>query len=224
MSEMRKKLSNGKKRHRRTYLPKEIRREMIAHTAMPIFAEKGFRGTTVEDICAACGIAPRTFYINFKNKKVLFELVVADIREKFSTIVRETIHENKPTIHNGEEVDQNEAYNFIRQKNYNIFKMVKENRDLLVILFREASLIGFNVYHFLKTIIDSMLGLVRTEQNVLQALGLVNDIDSRYSSQVIVGGMLLSIFYEIIEGDCDDIEQLADMTTKLQFYGFVVPS
>ena len=222
---MNEKRKNGldEKKQRRTYMPKDIRREMIVDAARPIFARKGFKGTTVEDICAASGIAPRTLYVHFNNKKEIFELVVADIQEKLSTIVSKTIHEHMPNTNSGEEVHENEAYNFIRQKNHNVFKMVKENRDLILILFREASTFSFDVYQFIKTSIDSMLGLVRTEQNVFQALGLINTMDSRYSSQVIVGSMLLSTFYEIIENDCEDIERLTDIITKLQFYGFVIP-
>lgn len=223
MNEKRKNKSYKGKKQRRTYMPKEIRRKMIADAARPIFAKKRFKGTTIEDICTASGIAPRTLYLHFKNKKEVFELVVSDIREKLSVFVKETLHENKQTTNLDAKIDENEAYNFIRQKNYNVFKMVKENRDLLLILLREASSFSFNVYYFLKTTIDSLLELVKTEQNVFQTLGLIKNLDSRYSSQVIVGSMLIAMLYEIIENDCDDLEQLTDMITKLQFYGFGLP-
>ena len=94
-------------------MPRENRRAMIAEAAMPMFANKGFKNTTIEDICTACGIANRTLYLHFKNKKEIFELVISGLQEKLNEIVREGIHDKKIP---GEEYDENDAYNFILNK------------------------------------------------------------------------------------------------------------
>lgn len=216
-------MSKSSEKVSRTYMSKENRRAMIAEAARSIFANKGFKDTTVEDICAASGIAPRTLYLHFKNKKEIFDLVISNFQEKLSEIVREGIHDRKlpQGIHG--EYDENDAYNFILQKNYNTFKTVKENRDLFLMLMREPSSFDIDMHGLLKQTVDATLNLVKIEQNVLQKIGLIRNIDVGYSSLVVVGGMLMTILYKIMEDDCDDIEQIAEKITTIQFYGYGIP-
>src|SRR5262249_44811722 len=53
-------------------------RERILSEAIRLFAERGFRGTTVGDIEEAAGLAPRTggLYKHFRSKDELLEAVV----------------------------------------------------------------------------------------------------------------------------------------------------
>lgn len=199
----------------------EMRREMIAKAATPIIARKGLKKTSIDDICKASGIAPRTLYLHFKNKNEIFQLIVSDFREKLNQIIMEAMEtDTSKAASSGKKIDEITAYDFIKQKNYRVFKVVKENKDLLLILLREASSLEFDFYQFLKISIETSLSLVITEQRVFQRLGLIKDLEPRYTSQLIVGSMLMTLFYEIIEGDSEDIDCLAEAITKLQFYGF----
>lgn len=207
---------------RRTYMRKEMRREMIAAEASRIIAQKGLKNTTISDICTACGIAPRTLYLHFKSKQEILDLIVSGFGDKLSGIFDDAIDDN--TGQSADKSSENEAYNFIRQKNYRLFKVVEENRDLLLILLKETSMLRLDTYDFFKTGIKRLLEIVRAEQRIFHKLGLIKPIDSRYSSQVIIGSMLFIIFNEILEGDCGDIEHLAEITTQLQFYGFGFPA
>ena len=47
---------------------KENTRDRIIRIASDIIKEKGFRNTTVDDICLACDISKRTFYYHVKSK------------------------------------------------------------------------------------------------------------------------------------------------------------
>lgn len=47
---------------------KRQRRQLIADTALQLFADRGYGATTIEDIAAAVGIAPRTFFTHFRSK------------------------------------------------------------------------------------------------------------------------------------------------------------
>lgn len=54
----------------------EERRRHIMEAALPIFAQKGFKGTTNRDVAEAAGIAPGLIYWYFKNKEDLFTAIL----------------------------------------------------------------------------------------------------------------------------------------------------
>lgn len=54
----------------------EDRRLQIMEAALPIFAEKGFKGATNRDIAQAAGIAPGLIYWYFKSKEDLFTAIL----------------------------------------------------------------------------------------------------------------------------------------------------
>ena len=58
-------------------MKKEEKTEEIYRVALKVFAEYGFRKTTIEDIAAALGIANGTLYLYAENKKVLYHKAVA---------------------------------------------------------------------------------------------------------------------------------------------------
>lgn len=68
----------------------EVRREEIVNEAVRLFAEKGFRSTSVNDILAAVGIAKGTFYYHFKSKEEVLnaaiETYAARLSEKLAAV------------------------------------------------------------------------------------------------------------------------------------------
>ena len=68
---------------RLTFLKKESTRDRIIRIASDIIKDKGFRNTTVDDICLVCNISKRTFYyhINSKDDIILeyYDKIIDDI-------------------------------------------------------------------------------------------------------------------------------------------------
>lgn len=64
-------------------------RSQIIETGLRLMAERGYRNTTVDDICKACGVAKGTFYHYFKTKFDLFASSTGDhvikLTENFMT-------------------------------------------------------------------------------------------------------------------------------------------
>jgi len=59
-------------RNQRAELAKAARREEILTAARRVFAERGFRGTTIADIAEAANIALGTIYLYFPSKEEVF--------------------------------------------------------------------------------------------------------------------------------------------------------
>jgi AcrR family transcriptional regulator len=65
----------------------EERRRQIMQAALPVFAEKGFKGATNRDIAERAGIAPGLIYHYFKNKEDLFSAII----DEFLPVSRVTL-------------------------------------------------------------------------------------------------------------------------------------
>ena len=72
--------------------PRVVRsRAAVVEAARTLFLEKGYAGTTMEEIAALAGLTKRTVYNNYVDKDALFTRVVADIiayAEEFARSLR----------------------------------------------------------------------------------------------------------------------------------------
>ena len=57
-------------------------RDVMLRQAARLFAERGFRGTSVEDIGAACGVSGPAVYKHFANKDEILARLLVDISEQ----------------------------------------------------------------------------------------------------------------------------------------------
>jgi AcrR family transcriptional regulator len=57
-------------------------RDQVLRQAARLFADRGFRGTSVEDIGAACGISGPAVYKHFPNKQAILERLLVDISQQ----------------------------------------------------------------------------------------------------------------------------------------------
>jgi AcrR family transcriptional regulator len=67
---------------------KRQRRQLIADTALQLFADRGYCATTIEDIAAAVGIAPRTFFTHFRSKD---DLVFALDEQRYDLLAQRLV-------------------------------------------------------------------------------------------------------------------------------------
>ena len=75
-------------RQRRTQAERRARsRQAVLDSACRLFGEKGYAGTSLEEISADCGLTIRPVYHYFGNKKALFAAVV----EKMSARILDTM-------------------------------------------------------------------------------------------------------------------------------------
>ena len=53
--------------------PRNFDRSIALHQAMKLFWERGYEGTSFDDLIAAMGISPSSFYNSFGNKERLYQ-------------------------------------------------------------------------------------------------------------------------------------------------------
>ena len=54
-------------------------RQAVAHAALELFIEQGYRGTPVSDVAKRAGVAKGTVYRHFEDKQALFAAVISDV-------------------------------------------------------------------------------------------------------------------------------------------------
>ncbi|MEO8024923.1 MAG: TetR/AcrR family transcriptional regulator [Bryobacteraceae bacterium] len=62
--------------HEKHRLASADRKTAIVETAIRLFAEKGFRGTTTREIAAACGVSEPVLYQHFATKRDLYNAII----------------------------------------------------------------------------------------------------------------------------------------------------
>src|SRR5271154_5706828 len=86
---------------RRTYKAADERREQILDCALQVFADKGYHGSSIADVCARAGIGRATLYQYFDDKRdVLGELgarVEQRVRHAIATRHELRLPEGSPT-------------------------------------------------------------------------------------------------------------------------------
>lgn len=72
---------------------KDETRERLLEAAMELFAQKGYRGSSVRDLAAAAGVTTGAFYSNFKSKREIYIAIIEKIMDTVQGIVDEMVPE-----------------------------------------------------------------------------------------------------------------------------------
>ena len=162
--------------------------ERIIETATALFASRGFAGTSMEQVAAACGAGKDTIYRRFPSKVALFEAVVAhaharalarldrleigegDALERLTSLMRAMLHINMdPDLIALKRISFSEAVVFEKQRDLpgkpdaimdRLIAAVAEAQETGNLMRGEASAIATHLIHCLVALPTSiaMLG------------------------------------------------------------------
>ena len=115
-------------RSKRTELARAARREEILDAARRVFAERGFKGTTIADIADEAGIALGTIYLYFEAKDDVFRA----LNERLVQIITNALTHG---------VDTESLEGTVSSRIENVFEVCGANRDLvrLVVLNTDSN-------------------------------------------------------------------------------------
>ncbi len=74
----------------------EFRRKAIVEAARQVFSEKGYNGTTVDNVATKSEFAKATLYKFFRNKEELYFSVVEDVFREINEIAEKAMQEPLP--------------------------------------------------------------------------------------------------------------------------------
>lgn len=90
MGAIKKKAVRRRRRREREADPRVVRsRAAVIEAAHALFMEKGYTGTTMDDIARRARLTKRTLYNNYPDKEALFRLIVSDMIAFAETFARQ---------------------------------------------------------------------------------------------------------------------------------------
>lgn len=181
-------------RSQRAEIAKAARREEILDAARRVFAERGFKGTTIADIAETAGIALGTIYLYFSSKDAVFEA----LSQRFAQIITNALTEV---------VDAESLQRTVTSRVDNVFEACRANRDLvrLVVLNTDSDAAAERrrraaEEHRDKPMVDALTYAV--------AQGWIRDADPVTMTRLITGLVSIAVYQAFVISDGDDADKL----------------
>jgi AcrR family transcriptional regulator len=175
------------------------RREDILNAARQVFAERGFRGTTIADIAEAAGIALGTIYLYFKSKDDVF----AALSQRLGELISEAFVEppTEPTLDG-----------VVRGRVRDVFAACANNRDLVRLVVLNTDL---KTKHRDK---QSELGHAQPLADGLAVAierGWIRNDDPRVMARLMFGLVSMAVYQAYIISDGDGAESLCEASADM---------
>lgn len=166
---------------------KERKRQLL-DAAVEAFGEKGYHRTQVSDIIDQAGVARGTFYLYFKSKREIFDVLMTElfqrVRNEVKTLPRDAI----------QAIPSQLKGNLDRVTN-----LLLKNPLLAKILFNESVGLDPDLDRRLKGFYGQLLDLIQRGLKQGQEMGFVKGGDTKLLSVALLGAMK-EVFYQALLG------------------------
>lgn len=190
---------------KRTYMPGPERKLAILQAAAPVFAARGYRGTSVQDITEAAGISKGTFYLYFRSRQEAFVGLIESFFEEFAS----TLKENHLRLEAAFEQEADVLATW-RENALNILRFHRDNPYLSVIVYREALGRDEDFASRFEELNKLARKLQRDEFAMMADRGLMRNEDIDLVASINIGAVVDVIMEFILGKKNPDIESLAD--------------
>jgi AcrR family transcriptional regulator len=183
-------------RVQRTELAKAARREEILDAARQVFAERGFRGTTIADIAEAAGIALGTIYLYFPSKEDVF----AALNQRFQQVISDA--GSQPS-------GVGDIAAVTRARVARIFEACAANRDLVRLVVLNTDPGSAAARRIRKADEDRSRPLAEGIAASMRA-GLIRDGDAVIMTHLIIGLVSIAVYQAFVVADGTDADKYRD--------------
>ncbi|MCC6936286.1 MAG: TetR/AcrR family transcriptional regulator [Thermomicrobiales bacterium] len=165
------------------------RRQQLLEAAFTLFAERGYRATSVRDITRAAGVTEAVLYHYFGNKADLLAAVLA-VYAPFAGYRRIL-----------EAADSVPVEMVLRRLSSEFLRMLHERRAFVLTLLSEAST-DAEIAAILRRLLDDIIGSVVTFLDSRRATGELSPaVDSRAVGEALQGGLLIHFLSQSLGGE-----------------------
>jgi AcrR family transcriptional regulator len=175
---------------------RKARRAEVMEVARRLFSEKGYHGTSIDDLIEAAGIARGTFYLYFESKRAIFDELLNELFETLAQAVKriETGPGAKPPVE-----QMNATVDLV-------FKTLLEKRAIARILLREAVGIDADFDRKLHDFYGRIEALLMSAIETGIGMGIVRRCEPKLVARCILGACKETVLYVFVENDPDRID------------------
>lgn len=188
--------------------------EKIIKSAMTLFAQQGYHGTTTSQIAKDCGVSEGTIFRYYKTKKILLDHVLNKI---VNEILPNTIFST--SMDPIRLADKEIAMDNIKQLLLEKIMLVRNNFDAFRVVVTELQ------YHedlkmiYTSKIIPSVIALLEDFYNTGVQLGVFRRIDSHIAARTFMGSMAGMVLEMMVLGKNIDLEKELDIIFDILLNG-----
>ncbi len=208
----------GKRRAKRTYKPAEERKKEILDCALSAFAERGYHGTSIGDVCERAGIGRATLYQYFADKRALLRALAERIVESVST----AYERRRPLeIPPGFVATAEGLVRFSEVRLGRVLEVVFANADTARLVLRAGRGADGIVDEMLERIDQVMLDKTAEELEMAMKAGVIRKIDTAFAARFFLGGCEKVVMSYIQEGRPIDARAIAREVARLEVFGIL---
>lgn len=172
-------------------------KEAIFESAIKVFSESGYTGATMDEVVARAGVAKGSLYYHFKSKEELFIFI---IKEGINLINQEIEAATK---------DIKDPYEIIKVSAKVQLKYVYENKDLFKVIISQLWGNGER-NNMLREEIKTLIEKSSLKFKAVMDGGFIENDDPTLLSYGLIGVLVSSALYEIINEDKYDHEEVVE--------------
>lgn len=163
-----------KKKGNTKRMSREERREQILESALGIFVEKGYRGSTTSEIAEAANISEVTLFRYFPSKQEIF-------LEGIKPILLSTLEKS---INIANDLSPKEKLEYIL---YERIRLISQNYEVVKLILTEAPLLSeWGNENFMERILEIL-------KNLIHEIGIAKE-DEEFTLRLLMGSILSFLF------------------------------
>lgn len=179
----------------------------ILHAAEELFAGKGFRGVSIDEIATAAGVSKGLVHYHFNTKDELFCHLIRVVRERLSDEVERALGAGAT------------AREKLRALVRAYLSLTRSQRSLWRIAMNEANTLGGQVKELLGECRQANLARIARVLEEGIAAGEVKRVNPALASLCLMGIISEAVLSPPASGRGMDVEELTDHITELFFQG-----
>lgn len=200
----------------RTYKAADERRTQILDCALHAFAEHGYHGASIADVCARAGIGRATLYQYFRDKRD----VLVCLAERIAVRVLDAYQHRTPwSLPPGYRPTEAQVVAFMQKRLAEVLEVVFEDAATARLLLTAGRGADGVVDDLLGRIDRAILGTIEAELRVAMEAEAIRPLDAHFVARFFLGGFEKIVLSYLEEGRPIDVHAIAREAALLEVCG-----